>query len=253
MAYQIHEFAKLTGLTVRALQHYDHLGLLTPVRSRAGHRTYSDQDLEELVQILALKAVGVPLRQIASLRRSGAPGLVGALRMQRAVLEKRKPLIDRAITAIRNVELAIEDGRHADPSALKSLIEAMSPPEDMPQGQVAPSHAAAAAQPKAPDRAELRRQWQSLLADVERASSQDPSSPESQALADRWIRLLESLAGSAAAIDAQLVKSVGVLGSGGPGRGRPGLTPAERAWEFVGRALATRAGGSAGGSNAEVA
>jgi len=51
--YQIHEFARLTGLTVRALQHYDHLGLLKPVRSRAGHRTYSDQDLQALVQILA--------------------------------------------------------------------------------------------------------------------------------------------------------------------------------------------------------
>jgi hypothetical protein len=70
-AYQIHEFARLTGLTVRALQHYDHLGLLKPVRSRAGHRTYSDQDLQALVQILALKSVGVPLRQIAALRRSG--------------------------------------------------------------------------------------------------------------------------------------------------------------------------------------
>ena len=73
--YQIHEFARLTGLTVRALQHYDHLGLLKPVRSRAGHRTYSDQDLQALVQILALKSVGVPLRQIAALRRSGGPGL----------------------------------------------------------------------------------------------------------------------------------------------------------------------------------
>ena len=113
--YQIHEFARLTGLTVRALQHYDHLGLLKPVRSRAGHRTYSDQDLQALVQILALKSVGVPLRQIAALRRSGGPGLARALHMQRVVLERRRPLLEKAITAIQNVELALDKGEEADP------------------------------------------------------------------------------------------------------------------------------------------
>ena len=107
--YQIHEFARLTGLTVRALQHYDHLGLLKPVRSRAGHRTYSDQDLQALVQILALKSVGVPLRQIAALRRSGGPGLARALHMQRAVLERRRPLLDKAITAITVFKTLVTD------------------------------------------------------------------------------------------------------------------------------------------------
>src|SRR5678815_3102639 len=107
--YQIHEFARLTGLTVRALQHYDHLGLLKPVRSRAGHRTYSDQDLQALVQILAL-----------------------ALHMQRAVLERRRPMLEKAITAIQNVELALEKGEEADPAALRSLIEAVGPQDDLP-------------------------------------------------------------------------------------------------------------------------
>ena len=166
--YQIHEFARLTGLTVRALQHYDHLGLLKPVRSRAGHRTYSDQDLQGLVQILALKSVGVPLRQIAALRRSGGPGLARALHMQRAVLERRKPLLDKAITAIQNVELALEKGQEADPAALRSLIEAVGPQEDLPPGlDDAPIRAAAPPTPRTPDRNELRRRWQQLLADVE--------------------------------------------------------------------------------------
>jgi len=239
--YQIHEFAKLTGLTVRALQHYDHLGLLKPLRSRAGHRTYSDQDLQILVQILALKSVGVPLKQIATLRRTGAPGLAKALHLQRAVLEKRKPLLDRAITAIRNVELALESGREADPEALRSLIEAVGPQDDSPAAvDAAPLRLEPAVVLKAPDRTELRRRWTLLLADVEQAADADPASAQAQALADRWINLLELLAGSAAAIDAQLVKSASVLGSSG-GRDHAGVTPAARAWEFVGKALAARA------------
>jgi MerR family transcriptional regulator, thiopeptide resistance regulator len=237
--YQIHEFARLTGLTVRALQHYDHLGLLKPVRSRAGHRTYSDQDLQALVQILALKSVGVPLRQIAALRRSGGPGLARALHMQRAVLERRRPLLEKAITAIQNVELALENGQEADPAALRSLIEAVGPHEDMPLGlDDTPAREVVPPPPRTPDRTELRRRWQSLLADVEQVVDTDPAGPAAQAIAGRWISLLEELAGNAAALDAQLVKSAGLLGSAA--RTHANGTPAERAWEFVGKALNAR-------------
>jgi DNA-binding transcriptional MerR regulator len=239
--YQIHEFAKLTGLTVRALQHYDHLGLLKPVRSRAGHRTYSDHDLQALVQILALKSVGVPLRQIAALRRSGGPGLARALHMQRAVLERRRPLLDKAITAIQNVELALEKGEEADPVVLRSLIEAVGPQEDLPPGLDDSSvEAAGPIVARTPDRVELRRRWQQLLDDVAQVSHTDPAGPDAQAMAQRWIDLLQELAGSGAALDAQLVKSAGVLGAAA--RTHSNGTPAERAWEFVGRALAARGG-----------
>ncbi len=56
-AYRIQEFAKLTGVTVRALRHYDRLGLLKPTaRSNAGYRLYRDRDIARLQQIIALKA-----------------------------------------------------------------------------------------------------------------------------------------------------------------------------------------------------
>jgi DNA-binding transcriptional MerR regulator len=237
--YQIHEFARLTGLTVRALQHYDHLGLLKPVRSRAGHRTYSDQDLQALVQILALKSVGVPLRQIAALRRSGGPGLARALHMQRAVLERRRPLLEKAITAIQNVELALEKGEEADPATLRSLIEAVGPQEDVPAGlDDDAAESTAAPMPRTPDRLELRRRWQELLDDVVRVVDADPAGPEAQTIARRWVELLQELAGSGAALDAQLVKSAVLLGAAA--RTHSDGTPAERAWEFVGRALAAR-------------
>ena len=236
--YQIHEFARLTGLTVRALQHYDHLGLLKPVRSRAGHRTYSDQDLQALVQILALKSVGVPLRQIAALRRSGGPGLARALHMQRAVLERRRPLLEKAITAIQNVELALEKGEEADPATLRTLIEAVGPQEDVPPSLDDNAEMLAPPAPRTPDRADLRRRWQLLLDDVVVVADTDPAGPQAQAIARRWVDLLQELAGSGAALDAQLVKSAGVLGAAA--RRHSNGTPAERAWEFVGRALAAR-------------
>jgi DNA-binding transcriptional MerR regulator len=62
------EFAKLSGVTVRALHHYDRLGLLRPKqRSSAGYRLYSDGDFARLEQIVVLKFLGMPLKQIKSL------------------------------------------------------------------------------------------------------------------------------------------------------------------------------------------
>lgn len=52
-----------TGLTVRALHHYDQLGLLTPARrTTAGHRLYDETDVARLHRI------GFPLEQLNSPR-----------------------------------------------------------------------------------------------------------------------------------------------------------------------------------------
>jgi DNA-binding transcriptional MerR regulator len=50
--YQVQEFARLAGVTVRALHHYDQLGLLRPKRTRSGYRRYSLSDLGRLEQIV---------------------------------------------------------------------------------------------------------------------------------------------------------------------------------------------------------
>ena len=68
--YLAHEFARRAGVTVRALHHYDRLGLLNPSgRTRAGYRVYSDRDFARLEQIVALKFIGFPLFQIRELLR----------------------------------------------------------------------------------------------------------------------------------------------------------------------------------------
>lgn len=62
------DLARASGLTVRALHHYDHIGLLTPSgRTSAGHRAYSDGDLARLYRISLLRRLGFPLGQIAAM------------------------------------------------------------------------------------------------------------------------------------------------------------------------------------------
>src|SRR5258706_125152 len=72
MSYSIRAFAALAGVTVKTLRHYERHGLLAPPRSRAGYRRYTVRDLGQLEGILALKSLGLSLKQIAALAHDRA-------------------------------------------------------------------------------------------------------------------------------------------------------------------------------------
>lgn len=64
--WKVGAVAELTGLTVRALHHYDHIGLLVPSRrSRSGHRLYDGTDVARLYRICVLRRLGFSLEQVA--------------------------------------------------------------------------------------------------------------------------------------------------------------------------------------------
>jgi len=66
--YQAIEFARLAGVTVRTLHHYDRIGLLKPSgHTDAGYRLYRKHDLIRLQQIITLKFIGFSLNHIKNL------------------------------------------------------------------------------------------------------------------------------------------------------------------------------------------
>src|SRR5579863_2937352 len=127
--YRISEFAKLAGVTVRALHHYDRIGLLKPQRGNSGFRLYR---LERLEQIAALKFLGIPLREIKLLLKHGPLTLADSLHMQREALAEKRRLIDRAVVAIEAAEKGIRSGQITDASILRKIIEVidMQPQEN---------------------------------------------------------------------------------------------------------------------------
>jgi MerR family transcriptional regulator, thiopeptide resistance regulator len=63
--WKVGGLAELTGLTVRALHHYDHIGLLKPShRSPTGHRLYDGDDVARLYRICLLRRLGFALPRI---------------------------------------------------------------------------------------------------------------------------------------------------------------------------------------------
>ncbi|WP_131923924.1 MerR family transcriptional regulator [Hazenella coriacea] len=61
----IKEVSKQTGITVRTMRHYDHIGLLTPAgKTEGGHRLYGKKELKKLQEIQFLKTLGFSLQEI---------------------------------------------------------------------------------------------------------------------------------------------------------------------------------------------
>src|SRR5437870_6900691 len=72
-ALKVGELARRTGLTIRALHHYDEIGLLQPsLHTESGHRPYTAGDIARLQQILSLRQLGFSLEEVrACLDRPG--------------------------------------------------------------------------------------------------------------------------------------------------------------------------------------
>jgi DNA-binding transcriptional MerR regulator len=187
--YQIHEFAELAGVTSKALYHYERLGLLKPRRTDAGYRLYREDDLARLEQIVALKFLGVPLKQIKAVLDREALALLDILRLQRKALKDKQVVLARAIRAIQVAEEGLESGKAAEPAILRKIIEVISMQNDI---EIMKRYYGT---PEAWERHRRyyeegpSREWQELYRDIGEALGDDPASEKAQALADRWLTL----------------------------------------------------------------
>jgi DNA-binding transcriptional MerR regulator len=108
--YQVKEVAALSGVSVRALHHYDAIGLLVPSgRSQAGYRLYSDDDLLRLQQIVIGRELGLPLEAIRRSLDDPHFDRRQALLAQRAELAARAERAGEMLRAIDAALVAIEE------------------------------------------------------------------------------------------------------------------------------------------------
>jgi len=208
--YRVHEFAQLAGDTVKALHHYDRLGLLKPRRSGSGYRLYVEQDLARLEQIVALTFLGLPLKQIKILLDRDPLQLPEALGLQRKVLEEKRRLLDRAICAIANAEKVIQSGKPAGAAVLKQIIKAIemqTDVEDATEFMKNYYREDVWASFKARHRDWPSREWNNLFRDIESSLEEDPASPAAQALATRWRKLRVNDSGGDPRIHSGLLKA----------------------------------------------
>ena len=103
--FSIGDVAKLFHLSVSSLRHYEALGLLTPERvdPNTGYRSYSIRQFEVLNTIRYLRALDMPLEEIADfLRDRDVERIEEKLSRQREAVLQRQRELERVRRKIDN-------------------------------------------------------------------------------------------------------------------------------------------------------
>jgi len=112
-ASTIGDVARLAGVTVRTLHHYDAIGLVTPQeRADNGYRLYRRAEIERLQEVLFLRELGFALDEIGAIVGRPDYNRQEALHRQRDLLEAKADhlltLVDAVDTAIRAEETGMK-------------------------------------------------------------------------------------------------------------------------------------------------
>jgi DNA-binding transcriptional MerR regulator len=119
--YTVRQLAKLAGVTVRTLHHYDQIGLLRPgARTAAGYRLYRETDLLRLQQILLFREMDVPLEQIREILDDPRFDLVQALRGHRQTLQARAARLE---TLLHTIDKTIAQLTPSEDTAMLTVEE----------------------------------------------------------------------------------------------------------------------------------
>ena len=127
MPFTVGELARLTGITVRALHHYDEIGLVVPSqRTDSGYRLYDDKDVIRLQQVLLFRELGLPLDEIAfAIDEAGTREEL--LRKHREVLVAKRSRIDAMLAALDTALVGLEKGQAMQPDDVKNMLGGFDP------------------------------------------------------------------------------------------------------------------------------
>ena len=105
--YTVGALARLSGVSVRALHHYDSIGLLKPASvGENGYRQYGREELLRLQQVLFHRELGLSLAEIAAVLDAPEFDRLAALRRQR---DRARAQSDRHRRLLETIDLTIAE------------------------------------------------------------------------------------------------------------------------------------------------
>jgi DNA-binding transcriptional MerR regulator len=118
--------ARRLGVSAKALRLYEQRGLLAPVRSAAGWRLYGPDQLSRAAEIVALRALGLSLGQVARVLGGDAEVLEPALAAHQASLEDQVRRIAGTLDKVRRVRADLAAGKAPLVRDLAGLLEPLA-------------------------------------------------------------------------------------------------------------------------------
>ena len=184
MLLKIGELAKRTGLTVRALHHYDAIGLLSPsARSDAGYRLYNEADIARLHRILALRRFGLALADIGTTLTRADLSLATVVARQIGLLTEQIQQAKALRSRLSQLQGQLADGQEPD------LADWLTTLEHMTMYDKYFSQEELTQLPIYTQADDVEPEWQALVAQVQALmdAGTDPGDPRAQALSMAWM------------------------------------------------------------------
>ncbi|GAA5055007.1 DNA-binding transcriptional MerR regulator [Thermocatellispora tengchongensis] len=128
--WSIGELARASGVTVRALRHYDEIGLVRAgERTASGHRRYTAGDVRRLYRVRALRALGLPLEEIREALATPADALEAMralLAAQLLELNGQAERLRRLTEQVRDLMQRLDQASLPDPEDFMTTLETMA-------------------------------------------------------------------------------------------------------------------------------
>jgi DNA-binding transcriptional MerR regulator len=201
--FKIGELAKRAGVSVRTLHHYDELGLLSPsLRTEAGHRLYSSDDVFRLQQIISLRSLAFSLEEIAAFLKSPEQSPVQVLQMHLNAMQQELKERQKLVTDLEALILNLQSGSNPSVDELLNLMEGINMIQkyySKEQLDYLQERANILGEDKIK---EVEAEWPQLIEKVrqEMLKGTDPRSETVLALAKRWQELIEMFTGGNAGV-----------------------------------------------------
>lgn len=123
------EAARRLGVSAKALRLYEQRGLLAPARNEAGWRAYGPAEMARGAEIVALRALGLSLAQVAKVLAGDSTALDPALAVHQAALEVRLRQLAGTIDKVREMRVGLAQGEALAAGALARLLAPAEPIE----------------------------------------------------------------------------------------------------------------------------
>ncbi len=117
------EVARRLGVSAKALRLYEQRGLVAPARSAAGWRAYGPDEMARLGEIVALRALGLSLAQVALVLGGDSAGLEPALAGHQAFLEEQIRRTAGLVDAVRGIRADLVHGRAPSARDIARLLK----------------------------------------------------------------------------------------------------------------------------------
>jgi len=124
------EIARMTGVTVRTLHHYDEIGLVRPeARTDAGYRLYGPREIERLQEVLFFRELGFSLHDMRRIIDDPGYDRAIALQRQRQMIEAKAGQLLNMLDAIDAALAAERTGTQMSNDDLLGVFGEFDPAE----------------------------------------------------------------------------------------------------------------------------